>query len=97
MNGNLNINVNIDELTDALASQFLKKIQKEHEKAIREETNRYKQAQYLNQKEACQYVGISVAKFQELKALGLHASSINGMKLYSKKAIDSLMEQLQED
>lgn len=97
MTGNLTIGVDIDQITDELTKQFMHKIAKEHQKIVKTEANRYKEAQYLNQKEASRYLGISVAKFQELKALGLHASNINGMKLYSKKSIDTLMEQLQED
>lgn len=51
------------------------------------------QKQYMNKKEASQYIGVSFNTFQKMVKLGLPIIEIDGIKLVSKQDIDNFLEE----
>lgn len=83
-------------LPDSIQDELKAMIRNAAMQAIDEAIQRQnKSKEWFNQKEACEYLGISFGTFQNFRNLGLRISTVQGKTLVSKKEINRFLEEHQ--
>lgn len=83
-------------LPDSIQDELKALIRNAASQAIDELEKRQKLSKEIfNQKEACEYLGISYGTFQNFRKLGLKISTIQGKTLVTKKEINRFLEEHQ--
>ena len=85
-------NLNIP-IPDSIQDELKTMIRNAAIQAINEATQRETKAKdWMNQKQACEYIGVSFATFQNYRKLGLRVSVIQGKTLVSRKELNRFLE-----
>lgn len=84
-------------LPDSIQDELKTMIRNAAIQAINEATQRETKAKdWMDQKSACEYIGISFSTFQNFRKLGLRISTVQGKTLVSKKEINRFLEEYQQ-
>ena len=84
-------------LPDSIQDELKTMIRNAAIQAINEATQRETKAKdWMDQKSACEYIGVSFATFQNFRKLGLRISTVQGKSLVSKKEINRFLEEYQQ-
>lgn len=86
-------NINIP-IPDSIQDEIKVLIRNAAAQAIDEAVKRERIAKdWMDQKTACEYIGISYATFQNFRKLGLRISTVQGKTLVSKQEINRFLEE----
>ena len=80
------------KVTDEFAEFYEELLTNLAKETVEKVKNGLTHKQYMNKKEAAQYIGVSFNTFQKFENMGLPIIEIDGIKLVSKQDIDFFLQ-----